>query len=175
MPKIVDHDQKRQELLLASLPLFATEGYGNLSVRQLATSLGVTTGVLYHYFDNKEALFEQLMAFIQDRQLQLIRMQFPQVTSKISVLEVFLKLFGTEVKQVLQVVLDYHRLYPSSNIPKEILLGYQEAFLDILQTSPEQAQTCISIILGGLFQQIWGLDTDIIAQLQQVLQEESSS
>ncbi len=61
MPKIVDHDRYRQELLLKCFDLFAQRGYGSLTMRQIAKEIGVSTGTLYHYFPSKEALFVQLI------------------------------------------------------------------------------------------------------------------
>jgi AcrR family transcriptional regulator len=60
MPKIVDHDQYRKDLLHQSFDLFAEKGYA-ITMRQIAQGLGVSTGTLYHYFPSKEALFEQLV------------------------------------------------------------------------------------------------------------------
>ncbi len=61
MPKVVDHDAYRRELLSRCLELFSNKGYGSLTMRQIAESLDVSTGTLYHYFPSKEALFEQLL------------------------------------------------------------------------------------------------------------------
>lgn len=61
MPKIVDHDQYRKELLSKCFDLFAEKGYGSITMRQIADGLRVSTGTLYHYFLSKQALFEQLM------------------------------------------------------------------------------------------------------------------
>jgi AcrR family transcriptional regulator len=61
MPKIVDHDQYRKELLSKCFDLFAEKGYGSITMRQIAEGLRVSTGTLYHYFPSKQALFEQLM------------------------------------------------------------------------------------------------------------------
>ena len=61
MPKIVDVDLYRQELLGKCFDLFANRGYANVTTRQIAKELGVSTGTLYHYFPNKQALFEQLV------------------------------------------------------------------------------------------------------------------
>ena len=60
MPKIVDAQQYRQELLSKCFNLFAEKGYANVTTRQIAQELGVSTGTLYHYFSNKQVLFEQL-------------------------------------------------------------------------------------------------------------------
>ena len=67
MPKIVDRDQYRKELLMKSLDLFAQKGYSSLTMRQLAQGLGVSTGTLYHYFPSKEALFVQLVEELEQQ------------------------------------------------------------------------------------------------------------
>jgi AcrR family transcriptional regulator len=64
MPKIVDRDQYRRELLSKSLKLIAEKGYATITMRQIAEGLGVSTGTLYHYFPSKESLFEQLVEHI---------------------------------------------------------------------------------------------------------------
>lgn len=68
MPKIVDHDQYRQDLLHQSFDLFAEKGY-SITMRQIAQGLGVSTGTLYHYFPSKEALFEQLVVELAEQDL----------------------------------------------------------------------------------------------------------
>ena len=61
MPKIVDREKYRKELLWKSFDLFARKGYGSVTMREIAKELGVSTGTLYHYFPNKEALYLQLV------------------------------------------------------------------------------------------------------------------
>ncbi len=60
MPKIVDHEQYRKELLDKCFDLFAQKGYGSITMRQIAEQLRVYTDILYHYLPSKQALFEQL-------------------------------------------------------------------------------------------------------------------
>ena len=64
MPKIVDRDRYRQELLNKCFDLFADKGYGSVTMRQIAKELEVSTGTLYHYFPSKQNLFEQLVEVI---------------------------------------------------------------------------------------------------------------
>jgi AcrR family transcriptional regulator len=61
MPKIVDHDLYRKELLGRCFDMFAEKGYAAITMREIAQGLGVSTGTLYHYFSSKEMLFEQLV------------------------------------------------------------------------------------------------------------------
>ena len=70
MPKIVNHEQYRKELLGKCFNLFAEKGYAAITMRQISASLKVSTGTLYHYFPNKQALFEQLVEEIS--QLDII-------------------------------------------------------------------------------------------------------
>jgi AcrR family transcriptional regulator len=62
VPKVVDHQAYRAELIAKSFALFAEHGYAALTMRELAKGLGVSTGTLYHYFPTKEELFHQLVA-----------------------------------------------------------------------------------------------------------------
>ena len=67
MPKIIDHNRYREELLSKSFDLFADKGYGSVTMRQIAKELKVSTGTLYHYFPSKQALFEQLVEAIAQK------------------------------------------------------------------------------------------------------------
>ena len=72
MPKIVDVGQYRQELLSKCFDLFAEKGYANVTTRQIAKELGVSTGTLYHYFPNKQVLFEQLAEQVSLQDAEII-------------------------------------------------------------------------------------------------------
>ena len=67
MPKIVDHDAQRAEMLDAAFELFADKGYAATSMRSLATGLGVSTGTLYHYFGSKDDIFENMIRRVAER------------------------------------------------------------------------------------------------------------
>ncbi|MEG4322481.1 MULTISPECIES: helix-turn-helix domain-containing protein [unclassified Microcoleus] len=64
MPKIVDRELYRKELLNKSFELFAEKGYSSVTMREIASGIGVSTGTLYHYFASKESLFEQLIEYL---------------------------------------------------------------------------------------------------------------
>jgi len=56
MPKIVDHDVRRRELIEASWQVIATDGLEGVTMRKIASQAGCTTGRLTHYFADREAL-----------------------------------------------------------------------------------------------------------------------
>lgn len=56
MPRLVDVESKRSDLVVASLQVIAREGLEAASLRRIAAQAGCTTGQLTHYFPGREAL-----------------------------------------------------------------------------------------------------------------------
>src|SRR5262245_61298862 len=50
------HDQ----ILGAALSLFSHQGYAATSTKQIAQRVGITEGLLYHYFSTKLAILEEI-------------------------------------------------------------------------------------------------------------------
>lgn len=69
MPKIVDHDAYREELLLKYFDLFAKRGYADVTMREIARSLEVSTGTLYHYFPTKKSILEHMFRIASRRDI----------------------------------------------------------------------------------------------------------
>ncbi|GAB3246580.1 TetR/AcrR family transcriptional regulator [Nocardioides dilutus] len=53
MPKIVDHEERRREVLDATWRVIGREGLNAATVRRIAEEAGHSNGVLAHYFNNK--------------------------------------------------------------------------------------------------------------------------
>ncbi|WP_185278116.1 TetR/AcrR family transcriptional regulator [Leifsonia shinshuensis] len=58
MPKIVDHDQRRRDIVDAYLRVLARTGVAGTHGRSVAADLGVVPGTLWHYFDSVEEIAE---------------------------------------------------------------------------------------------------------------------
>ncbi len=63
MPKTVDHDAYRAELLERCCELFGRKGFSNVTMREIAAEIGVSTGTLYHYFPTKVSILEQMFSW----------------------------------------------------------------------------------------------------------------
>jgi TetR/AcrR family transcriptional regulator, transcriptional repressor of bet genes len=61
MPKVVDHEQRREELSAAVWRLASRDGLEAVTIRGVAAEAGWSTGALHHYFGDKEELL--LFAF----------------------------------------------------------------------------------------------------------------
>ena len=63
MPKIVDHEEYKKELLEKCFDLFCRKGYQQISMREIGKEIGVSTGTLYHYFSSKEETLSQMLSW----------------------------------------------------------------------------------------------------------------
>lgn len=55
-------EKRRQEILWAALGLFVRKGFAGTKVSDIADEVGMSTGLMFNYFDSKEALYEELVA-----------------------------------------------------------------------------------------------------------------
>jgi AcrR family transcriptional regulator len=56
MPKLVDHEARREELVEATWRVMARAGTAGATMREIAREAGVSTGVFAHYFSDKADL-----------------------------------------------------------------------------------------------------------------------
>jgi AcrR family transcriptional regulator len=56
MPRVVDHEQRRWEIVYALWLVIAQQGIEGVSLRHVAAEAGVSMGRIQHYFGTKEAL-----------------------------------------------------------------------------------------------------------------------
>lgn len=54
---------RREELLQTAVDLFAAKGFKGTSIRDIASTLGVSVSVIYHYFHNKEELWSAILDY----------------------------------------------------------------------------------------------------------------
>jgi AcrR family transcriptional regulator len=54
MPKIVDHDQRRDQIALVACRVVAENGFDQATIVRIAREAGYTTGMVAHYFDTKQ-------------------------------------------------------------------------------------------------------------------------
>src|SRR6201995_48827 len=67
MPKKVDHDARREELVLAAWRVIAAQGIDEVTIREIARESGYSSGVLAHYFENKDDLLAHALQLSHTR------------------------------------------------------------------------------------------------------------
>lgn len=54
-------EKRREDILKAALHLFVRKGYAATKVSDIAEAVGMSTGLMFHYFESKEKLYEELV------------------------------------------------------------------------------------------------------------------
>lgn len=174
MPKIVDHEQYRKELLDKCFDLFAQKGYGSITMRQIAEGLGVSTGTLYHYFPSKQALFEQLAQEIceQDLSAALAELEGTQTLQEgMEALGRYLVKNEDYFIKWTYIWIDFCQHQDSKERLNNSLFQsnnyrYQQAICEFLDIEdPVLASFVLSFINGLVMEKLWGDQTiDFIEQ-----------
>ncbi len=67
MPKEVDHDERREELLEAVWRVIVRDGIEGTTIRGIAKETGWSTGVLSHYFADKDEIIASALRLAYER------------------------------------------------------------------------------------------------------------
>lgn len=177
VPKIIDHDQYRKTLLEQAFALFAERGYATVTMRDVAEALNVSTGTLYHYFPNKEALLKGLMHHLVERDELAVLAQTKQAQNKRSphsTLEVLLDYVEqneTYFRQQLQLMVDYRQVHGQHTPELEaVALKYRHAVQRFTGLSNAEVTVLLSQILGlVLLRMVEGQQQDFVEQSKPLL------
>lgn len=69
MPKIVDHDQRREHIAEIVADMLATVGVENTTIREISRKSGYSRGFIEHYFHSKEELISDALKWINEKSL----------------------------------------------------------------------------------------------------------
>ncbi len=72
-----DREARRQDVSRAVWQVLADQGFGGLTLRAVATAMGVSTGMLMHYFPTKRALLAHALDLLEKRTAQRPRRERP--------------------------------------------------------------------------------------------------
>lgn len=80
----------REEVLECSAALFAKAGFHGVSMRDIASSAGVTPAALYHHFPDKERLYLEAVAYVFEKKMGPLKSVLDGVGNPWERLEAFL-------------------------------------------------------------------------------------
>lgn len=67
MPKLGMGPIRREQICRAAATVISREGFAGTTMRMVAEEAGVSTGMLNHYFANRQDLLEQALVFVSER------------------------------------------------------------------------------------------------------------
>ena len=67
-------EERKCEILDAAMELFIERGYESTSLRDIAKHMGIAPGLVYHYFDSKQKLFDEAMTlYVEECTAEYVR------------------------------------------------------------------------------------------------------
>lgn len=181
MPKIVDHEQYRKELLGKCFDLFAEKGYGAITMRQIAQGLRVSTGTLYHYFPSKQALFEQLVEEISEQDVITALVEFGGKNNLSELMEILGNYLVKNEEYLIKWTYiwvdfcqhqDSKTMLSNSTVFKRANQRCQQVACDLLGVQDVVlASFVLSFVNGVILEKLWGNETIDFPEQCQLLGE----
>lgn len=160
MPKVVDHDAYRDELLARCFFVFARYGYDKITMRKIAQVLQVSTGTLYHYFPNKQAIVKALFDWVMRTNVgdAISRVRdIDKMDIRVDIVSDFWKENAEYYKHVMLLAFDLWRNTETrENQPvfKAFADYYKDAMVKVFDIPYEFSELLFVIFLGSVFHSI---------------------
>lgn len=109
-----DDKNTKEKIISVATKLFATKGYGAVSIRDIAHETGIKPASIYYHFTGKEALLETIMLLYSEAYGAYFKRSIDAIKQE-STLEGVMKIIFSELLEVN----DYFTYYCSSILLKE--------------------------------------------------------
>ena len=147
------------KILDAALELFSSHGYEYTSMSQVARHAGISKGLIYNYFDSKEALLKAMIQSLQQQENKFLEL-FEHEDPNFGLEEMF-KLFFQEIRQntriwkmITALSLQLDKFDFVHDIALKKLEGYYVLFQEQLEKigypNPEKETKLLAAIFDGI-------------------------
>lgn len=122
MAIIVNKEEKRRSIALASRELLLEHGIKNITVSKIAQCAGVGKGTIYEYFSNKEDIvFEIISVFIAEHEKELYALIDKEISTKEKVKRALSMLYSTsDYEKQLSIYREFLAISLTSNVEEMI-------------------------------------------------------
>ncbi len=153
---------KREQIVSEALYLFATRGYFNTSISDIAKKVKMSKGLLYSYFENKEQLLNAAIDFAlkEATELNLTEEQLKELDPKEIIREVIEGFFKVleEKKELWSLIVSlaiHVGSIPSvhktiSKVYEDFTLQLQELFISMGHHDPENEALKLGALIDGI-------------------------
>ncbi|MEB0004005.1 TetR/AcrR family transcriptional regulator [Cryobacterium sp. RTC2.1] len=160
MPKIVDHEERRAEVLEATWRVIATRGLDAATVRQIAKEAGVSSGVLAHYFADKDDILVQAHRLAYDRVFRRVEEKIGRSTGIEALRATLYETLPMDENRRIEAVIDISYIGRALNDPRLKLVRQESAqvardwWLGVLTSTAAGGHLAVDTNLGLLVDQI---------------------
>ncbi|TKJ37929.1 hypothetical protein CEE37_13270 [candidate division LCP-89 bacterium B3_LCP] len=162
--------QSRQTIMEAALELFTHRGYHGTSVSMIANQAGVSTGLMYNYFQSKvellEAIVRQGMSIIESLLGDVLQVDDPRdrittmVEMTFQIAERDIKFWSLYFSVLMQPDLpgDVQRIF--SDFLQNTLNLFEDLFSQLGYSNPQAEARILAAILDGALLHYWIVGKD---------------
>lgn len=133
MPKIVNHEERKENIAKATWRVIEKQGIEGATVRAIAKEANVSLGVVRYYFCTQDELLDYAMILVDQKVKQRIEEKMPlSLPLKKLAIEILLELIPTDSEKLLEMRV-WHE-FISRKLQKKLALddGIQEVVYKIL-------------------------------------------
>jgi AcrR family transcriptional regulator len=165
LPKIVDHEARREELVEATWRVMARAGMAGSTMREIAREAGVSTGVFAHYFADKADLLAFALRLSHRRVYDRIHVRTQGLVGVAALRAIMVEALPLDQERLLeaQIEMNFLSLALGNESLRELQNREFERFWDALHHRVSEAQTLREISME--------LDADWIAHQLIILVE----
>jgi len=151
MPKIVNRQEKKEEILRAAFNVFARKGFNATKMIDIAREAGMGKGTIYEYFTSKKDIFSALFVFLFqdfDREFQKKLASAPDPIEKIKlIVQIYFVDFINQYGDFIKIVMDFWmaEVYRDEAVQTaeglnlaDMYAGYTQLIADIINEGTEQ-------------------------------------
>lgn len=118
-----------------ALKLFATEGYGHTSIARLASEAGISKGLMYNYFESKEALLSSIIEHGMTEFIHLFDPNHDGILESEELVDFIHKVFTT-MREHQEFWIFFVNVIMQPKVKEHMkdqpILGYMEQFMSML-------------------------------------------
>ncbi len=130
MPKIVDHDERREEVIAGVWRVIARDGLEASTIRSIAKEVGSSAGILSHYFKDKDDILTSALGLSHKRIAERWNRKLENLTGIAALRELVLDNLPLDEERVLETRLEIS--YWARSLTRDEVRGVQRTEAAIL-------------------------------------------
>lgn len=90
-PKIIDRENKKREILIAAMRVFARHGVAKTKMIDIANEAGIGKGTIYEYFRNKDDIFFESFRYFMQQTDSIVAKRLQNIQDPVARLEGYIE------------------------------------------------------------------------------------
>ena len=144
-------DERREDILTASRAVFARKGLAAAKMSDIAAAAGLSYGLVYHYFDSKEAIFAEIVKTAVEETLSFASSLDFSGTTPLEKLRAFCEYKIQRLQNRPEMHLIITQAFATDTIPEEALTSvkqYGSKVSELVRSWIQEGQKERQIIAG---------------------------